>query len=744
MRMQRLLTSSRAAATLAVVCGLLCLPSTAAASAPTNTSPPTIQNNNGESGPPAVGQQLWCNAGTWNSTDGGQTYESSVAWYRDTATGTPVATTYDYAPTTDDLGHRLICTITEESSVDNASSAPVASAPSAEVLPYPSVNLTEYQPSVSGNIGESDAGVGVSVALERGGQSVASASTKTAPDGSWSTTLLNPNSAAEGVTSLDTVVVSYQAPSGSSGMTIPDVSTYAAPAFSGEGATISADGDSVSLPYAYPSCAAQYAVIVNGQSQPAATAPVSGCTFTPSKPLTDADAVQVASTVSEHDPTNGALSSLTTTSDAGLLGVAGGAPICSADLVSGQVTCARLDGSSFAITDNGGSPVALSPVSQGQASAFLPHAAAGDVIRLTETGANAPTRVLSTLHVGSLRIDVPTSYNAATSGSCDAGEWVGYLYLNNGPYGPAFQSSMPCSPAGAFSTSQGYGDTMAELDNHGGGGSIVNVPSLIDQIPASDDSVPGSFTAYADLNGVGSTSQVLSQVSSVTLAITPRGGGQTVNVAMTPQADSTGAFITGTVSGLAPGEYVGNWTLTDSHGDTAASSTVFAVQAAEAGQPGASGATGPQGATGATGAQGPTGQTGAAGATGATGATGPAGPKGDTGATGPQGPAGAAAIAGHSGSSAGADVFTCVQKTTGSGSRRRTTQTCTASLLVPQTGLVSVEISRAGTTYAIATRSMRKGRAHLRLRELRPMRPGNYVITIMTRTGFVREVKRLP
>ena len=98
----------------------------------------------------------------------------------------------------------------------------------------------------------------------------------------------------------------------------------------------------------------------------------------------------------------------------------------------------------------------------------------------------------------------------------------------------------------------------------------------------------------------------------------------------------------------------------------------------------------------------------------------------------------------RSGASATSSQFTCVQKTVGTRSHRRTTQTCTVSLTVPQNEFVSVEISRGGKTYAVATRNVRHGRASLRLRELRRMRPGSYIVTIMTKTGFVRQVRRLP
>ena len=89
-------------------------------------------------------------------------------------------------------------------------------------------------------------------------------------------------------------------------------------------------------------------------------------------------------------------------------------------------------------------------------------------------------------------------------------------------------------------------------------------------IPGSYSAIAGgTFTAYGDIFGTGDPSQVAAQVSSVNLAVTPRAGGAPAySGSGTIASDSSGAYVTNSVTGLAPGKYDANWTLTDHNGDT--------------------------------------------------------------------------------------------------------------------------------------------------------------------------------
>ena len=377
--------------------------------------------------------------------------------------------------------------------------------------------------------------------------------------------------------------------------------------------------------------------------------------------------------------------------------------------MSGQVVCQNLNAGRFAVSRNGRTPVALTsslPTNSAayQGNVFLPGLSSGDVITLDETGANLTTRHLTTLHVFTLRVNV--SGSSVTSGICQPSKLLGY-----GGF---------CPTSGTFSG--GYYGTGVQ-DDLSGGSTVANVPMIQNQIPTYGASMPvGAFTAYADLSGTGTTAQALAQTSSVNLQIVPRGGSAVFNQNATITSDSVGPYVTANISGLSAGLYYASWLLTDSHGDTQAYSVPFAVQ------PGT-----------ATGAQGPAGRIGPAGPTGATGATGATGPTGATGATGPRGPQGSA------GKSSKCTVTT---KTIGRGKTKRTMQVIKCVFISPASDVMSVMISRGRTTYAVGTARVHRGLVHLRLRSLRSMKHGRYLVTIVatqgTRLTVSRDWERIP
>ena len=426
----------------------------------------------------------------------------------------------------------------------------------------------------------------------------------------------------------------------------------------------------------------------------------------------------------------GSLSSvLTTLSDVGLRGVGSGeasgaiAPTCSVDLVSGQVTCTDLNAGTFAVSDNGGTPVTLATqqVSSGQngyvgtylGTAFLAAPKAGDVMTLDETAPTLTTRHITALNVYTLREDISAA--GSVSGDCQPGRsGLGYT---DGPF------SGLCPPSGKFSAAYYY--RTGEFDDLSGGSTTVNVPTLADQIPAPEDSIAGgTFTAYGDLLGTGTPTQVLSQVASVNLQIVPRGSSAALyNHNMSPGSDSIGPFETANVSGLSSGLYFANWKLTDTHGDT------YSVQGPFAVQPDGGGSQGPQGPTGPQGPGGSTGATGSQGPAGPTGATGPQGPSGPIGATGPQGPRGPQGPAGQS------SKCVVTNQTVGTGKSKHTVQHIACSLISTSRDVMSVIVSRRRTTYAVATAAVHRGLVRLKLRSLREMKHGRYLITIVAASG---------
>ncbi len=431
----------------AVACAALAFSPAAAMADTTIIGSPTV------TGVTQVGQTLTCDTTllTLNDpgTDGTPDY-TDYTWYQDSTSGTQVAdgpSDTTYTPVAGDIGHALVCKVTANDGT--GSDATAASAGSSAIAPVPSVAITQFSPTVSGNIGEDVAGVTVTVTLKREDQdqsyhTVATGSKiANSTDGSWSVQLSGAQPVAFGAQG-DEVDVSYS----STGATLPPNGTYGGTNtpydfFVGDQGTISPDGTRVTLPHDVPPGCIGESVVVDGGSPQATTFDGTGCQVS-GQSLTDEDQVQglEASTITAGD---GTTSNLTTVSNLGLVGVGNGSEIdgagvtaCTADLVSGQVTCYGLGTGTFFANDiqlskirtNGGGSY---NVYEGQA--FLTGLTAGGTVSLTEQGV---TRTLATLHLGTLRVDIDSDGNV--TGSCKANESLS----NGGPY-PAL-----CSTGGAI------------------------------------------------------------------------------------------------------------------------------------------------------------------------------------------------------------------------------------------------------------------------------------------------------
>jgi len=259
-----------------------------------------------------------------------------------------------------------------------------------------------------------------------------------------------------------------------------------------------------------------------------------------------------------------------------------------------------------------------------------------------------------------------------------------------------------CPGSGTFTAPTYYGALPGESDDRSGGRTIIQMPSLLNTIPGWNGSVTGgSFTAYGDLGGTGTATQVLTQVASVDLRIVQVANGAIIfDQMMTPGQDTVGPFETATVNGLSPGRYLATFTLTDSHGDTSASQNPFVVE--------------PSGIVAAQGTE------GSQGPTAATGAITSAGPQGQAGPQGPQPQAGKSSSC------------TLTNRTVGTGRSKHKVQQIKCVLISSARGLIRVTISRGTATYATATAVVRPGMAQIRLRSLRPMKAGRYLVTIFT------------
>jgi hypothetical protein len=84
----------------------------------------------------------------------------------------------------------------------------------------------------------------------------------------------------------------------------------------------------------------------------------------------------------------------------------------------------------------------------------------------------------------------------------------------------------------------------------------------------------------------------------------------------------------------------------------------------------------------------------------------------------------------------------CVLKATRAGRKHSTTQVCTVTVLSPGSHVANVEITRGNLRYAMGSAVVHRGRAWFRLRNLRVMRRGRYLVTIVVAAGKRPDVIR--
>lgn len=579
--------------------------------------------------------------------------------------------------------------------------------PAAAQAAAPSVHVTQFSSTVSGNIGTATPGVSVAVSLVRADgfplvqTTVASASTTTNASGAW-TVALPGHAPAD---PRDEIDVTYSGAGAPSNGDYPEVGDAI-----GNGVAL----DPTQLSVLDPALDAgqQYASVSVTQNAgtSAATYSPGDETWTLAGSFADADAidVMVTQTVSGAD--------LSVTIPAPLTGYSsgfGGLPACSADLVTKQVDCANLNEGAYALVQRrGGTLIETGPITVcalcGDGSTTLASIQAADKLEL-HLG-TAAGRLLSTLNVGTLRVD---QVDFASSGDCQPGNWLG--------------SGDLCSLAGAIS---GLGVTSVN-DDFSAGSTRVSLPSLEYTAPQEGESMFGSFTAYADVSLNG-----LPVAYPATLSVAPRGGGASSPFGNANQATGTA------VAGLSPGRYVAAWAITDPHGDTTVVHSSFVQQA------GTSGPAGPAGPSGGAGPQGPIGPVGTPGGTGPSGPAGTQGTSGTPGAAGPQGPAGGVGPIGHVGQTgtpgtvgatgprgpAGpAATVTCKA---GKPVRGRVKVTCkvTFAKAASTRTIVRLRLMRGGRLYAAGHRVVVRGRASVVMSAARLPR-GSYALSMALGAG---------
>ena len=474
-------------------------------------------------------------------------------------------------------------------------------------LPLPQVHLTQFSPAVSGNIEHHTAGVSVTVTLQRASAAgtpvtVASGTTTTAGDGSWSVSL---GTRVVG-DDRDVITVSYSgagAPTpgreqiltgnsdpftilGWTGWTDMDngslltntqsVQGVAPPTITLEPCQAGVDAYSVGGVAGSKSLADLCSLTTSVATVPlkAAVRPGQAVTwsslddraFTPlGDPHPNLTGALVTLTVPAGEP-----DSVSSFSNPFLAIPQGGFPSCTGDLEAQAVTCTGLvPGETYTLTD-GAAGTSGKPGATGTVSVPLA-IKGGDTVALSNG-----SRTLTTLHLAHLRAAIKGTQTLLSGGQCQPGEYYGP------PVTAPPTSATPGSITGGIALTGEIcplngnaaglpASTIAQTDELSGGQTVTEVPLIVSTTPLNDENVFGAFTARARAGFPGPDNTITPNDARIALRITR--SGKTVFSA--PNADTKNGVH---VSGLRRGTYTAIWTLIDANGDTRTAVTQFIEQ----------------------------------------------------------------------------------------------------------------------------------------------------------------------
>ncbi len=471
-----------------------------------------------------------------------------------------------------------------------------ASSSTASALPLPRVALRQYSSAVSGNTGIARRGVEVTVLLVRAQDVVAGGDTSTDGNGSWSMTLRSiVDGSPQGVgDDRDTILVDYGAhgPPEEFIQTGDGGNPFTQAGWTGwfaldNGYTVTPSSVSVSP----CSQVGVLSVRVGGRLAPP---PISQCgteddvATVATGPIGAGTASYLSSldnrAVSLSSP-NGALVDLTIPlgepRSVSALGNAlvplnpSGAPSCTAHLRLQRVTCSGLvPGARYALTRSRRN---VTRGARADVDGFTSFAgfgpgraiAGGDRLTLR----NAARRVLTTLHVAHLRVNIADAQTVVAGGRCEPGLYYG-PGLSSPPTGSGIGSrgvtgdGMLCSPTG--SPAGLPTGTISQIDDLSGGETTTEVPEFLGTAPVQDATLYGPFVALAQTGVPGPNHSVIPGRTRVSLQIS-RGGSRRI-VFRSGNVDTPSGV---TVRSLAAGAYVATWALTDVNGDTRTMRTQF-------------------------------------------------------------------------------------------------------------------------------------------------------------------------
>jgi hypothetical protein len=449
-------------------------------------------------------------------------------------------------------------------------------------LPLATVDMSQFSPSIKGNIGIAKSGVFVRVGLVRAGVIVSETSTHTRANGSWGPISLGGRHAFGD--DRDIVVVAY----GRGGPKADVIGTGSG----GNPFTESGWTGWFDLDYGY--FVGDRGVALGPCSQTGTLTLKVGPITTSPPPIQLCETETNAAIIRTHRITpatritltseddravspfnfNGALVGLTIklgepdsvpalTNDQGVIPQTG-FPLCSANLEAQVVDCSGLViGDRYTLTPSRGHAVAHASADVGgRISVSSLRVARGDAFRLT----NSAGRTLTTLHVAHLRVDITGDQSAISGGSCEGGDY----------YGPPLTSAPVGSQVGTGGvtgtgticpldgTAKGLPSaTIEQTDDFSGGLTRTVVPDFRSISPNSGATLYGPFVAQAQPFVFGSAGALRGAAATVSLSVTSNGSSHRVlflrNVAV-------GSGVR--VKSLPAGVYGAKWVLRDRNGDT--------------------------------------------------------------------------------------------------------------------------------------------------------------------------------
>jgi hypothetical protein len=460
-------------------------------------------------------------------------------------------------------------------------------------LPLASVSISQYAASIRGSTGVAKAGVPVQVILVRTGTPVAIALALTGADGSWGPVDLQ--SMSPGWThgfgdDRDQIAISY-GPGGPAPELIETGNGGNPFAEAGWTGWMQLDtGFRVTRKHVEISPCQQTGVLtLTVRSRPTAS-PVSLCdtesntAVVPTGPLGAGTQLRMSSednrgvwlgnlpgalvglTVPLGEP--GAVSSLRNDQ---LLFPPSGQPHCTADLRAQAVSCDGLVPRAAYRLRFGRDGAVLAVRAKGSGRADF----AGLRLRRGESVVliNRSGRLLTTLHVAHLRVDIRGDESVVRGGTCEPGDYWGAP-----PTRPPASSAVGAPGASGTGTicpidggARGLSATHIEqTDDLSGGVTRTEVPLLTGTAPAADATLYGPFRALAQIALSGPHGSRIGVSGHVGLTITPAGSRHPVFRA----ADvNHGGGVP--VSGLTGGVYTARWVVTDANGDTRTVQTKF-------------------------------------------------------------------------------------------------------------------------------------------------------------------------